>query len=188
MITKTDQHPPTTHSHQFQLFHNNSRQQQGYVNHYSIELITFSSEYKLFNNCKFNLVYRHSLSVKLNSVYYSVMVTRYCTYSCFVLLKMGDSETRNMQSSSQIKINSVTCASCWEIFCILFTHANIRAGHQCLEIHPTMSESYIRNVYATFYMGQSPPEQLIVAQVAQSSQNLTFWHRGFTFNSNKSPT
>ena len=27
---------------------------------------------------------------------YSVMVTRCCSYSCFVLLKMGDSETRNM--------------------------------------------------------------------------------------------
>jgi hypothetical protein len=27
---------------------------------------------------------------------YSVTVTRYCSYSCFVLLKMGDSETRNM--------------------------------------------------------------------------------------------
>ena len=27
---------------------------------------------------------------------YGVTVTRYCSYSCFVLLKMGDSETRNM--------------------------------------------------------------------------------------------
>jgi len=27
---------------------------------------------------------------------YGVMVTRYCSYSCFVLLKMGDSKTRNM--------------------------------------------------------------------------------------------
>ena len=27
---------------------------------------------------------------------YGVMVTSYCSYSCFVLLKMGDSETRNM--------------------------------------------------------------------------------------------
>jgi len=64
--------------------------------HYPIELIAFSGEYTLFNNCNFNLVYRHSLSVKFNSVYYSVMVTRCCSYSCFVLLKMGDSETRNM--------------------------------------------------------------------------------------------
>jgi len=33
--------------------------------HYSIELIAFSSEYTLFNNCNFNLVYRYSLSVNL---------------------------------------------------------------------------------------------------------------------------
>jgi hypothetical protein len=26
---------------------------------------------------------------------YDVTVTRYCSYSCFVLLKMGDSKTRN---------------------------------------------------------------------------------------------
>ena len=73
-----------------------SRYGYGYVHHYSIELIAFSAEYRLFNKCNFNLVHRHSLSVKFNSVYYSVTVTRYCSYSCFVLLKMGDSETRNM--------------------------------------------------------------------------------------------
>jgi len=88
--------PPTTHSHQFQLFHDSSRQQYGYIIHYSIELIAFSAEYTLFNNCNFNLVSRYSLSVKFKSVYYSVTVTRYCGYSCFVILKMGDSETRNM--------------------------------------------------------------------------------------------
>ena len=27
---------------------------------------------------------------------YTVIVTRYCGYSCFVLLKKGDSETQNM--------------------------------------------------------------------------------------------
>jgi hypothetical protein len=27
---------------------------------------------------------------------YGVTVTRYCSYNCFVHLKMGDSETRNM--------------------------------------------------------------------------------------------
>jgi hypothetical protein len=27
---------------------------------------------------------------------YCVMVTGYCSYSCFVLLKMGDSDARNM--------------------------------------------------------------------------------------------
>jgi hypothetical protein len=36
MKTKT---PPTTHTHQFQLLHDSSRQQYGYVHHYSIELI-----------------------------------------------------------------------------------------------------------------------------------------------------
>jgi len=30
---------------------------------------------------------------------YGVTVTRYCSYSCFVLLNMGDSDARNMQSS-----------------------------------------------------------------------------------------
>jgi len=28
-----------------------------------------------------------------NSIYYSVMVTRCCSYSCFVPLKMGDNDT-----------------------------------------------------------------------------------------------
>jgi len=45
---------PTTHSNQFQLFHDNSRQQ------------------------------------------YSVTVTRCYSYSCFMVLKMGDGEARNM--------------------------------------------------------------------------------------------
>ena len=30
------------------------------------------------------------------SICYSVTVTRCCSYSCFVLLKMGDSDARNM--------------------------------------------------------------------------------------------
>jgi hypothetical protein len=67
-----------------------------YIIHYSIELIAFSAQYTLFNNCNFNLVYRYSLSVKFNSIYYSVTVTWCCSYSCFVLLKMGDSDARNM--------------------------------------------------------------------------------------------
>jgi len=46
--------PPTTHSNQFQLFHDSSGQQ------------------------------------------YGVTVTRCCSYSCFVLLKVGDSDARNM--------------------------------------------------------------------------------------------
>jgi len=47
---------------------------------------------------------------------YGVMVTRYRSYSCFVLLKMGDSETRNRESRTWTKINSVTCASCWDLY------------------------------------------------------------------------
>jgi hypothetical protein len=110
--------PPKTHSHHFQLFHDNNRQQYKYVHHYSIKLIAFSAEYTLLNNCNFNLVYRYYLSVKFISVYYRVMVTRYCSYSCFVLLKMGDSKIRNMLSSSQTKIKSVTCESCRDLHTI----------------------------------------------------------------------
>jgi hypothetical protein len=40
---------------------------------------------------------------KFNSIYYSVTVTRCCNCSCFVPLKMGDSDARNMQSGCQIK-------------------------------------------------------------------------------------
>src|SRR5215475_6319042 len=58
--------PPTTHSNQFQLYHDSSRQQYGtYIIHYSVELTAFSAEYTLFNICNFNLVYRYSLSVNL---------------------------------------------------------------------------------------------------------------------------
>ena len=46
--------PPTTHSNQFQLFHDSSRQQDG------------------------------------------VTATRCCSYSYFVLLKMGDGDARNI--------------------------------------------------------------------------------------------
>ena len=53
-----------------------------------------------------------------------------------------------------------------------YTYIKGRAGHQCLEIHPATSEIYIRNVYATYFMGQNPLEELIVAQVPQSSQIL----------------
>jgi len=51
---------------EFPNFHDSNRQQYGtYIIHYSIELIAFSAEYTLFNNCNFNLVYRYSLSVNL---------------------------------------------------------------------------------------------------------------------------
>jgi hypothetical protein len=36
-------------------------------------------------------------------IYYSVLVFRCCGYSCFVLLRMGDSNAQNMYSSYQIK-------------------------------------------------------------------------------------
>ena len=36
-----------------------------YIIHCSIELIAFSAEYILFNNCNFNPVYRYSLTVNL---------------------------------------------------------------------------------------------------------------------------
>ena len=71
--------------------------------HYSIELIEFPAEYTLSTT----IVIYSSLPVlfisKFNSIYYSVTVTRCCSYSCFVLLKMGDSDARNMQSRCQIK-------------------------------------------------------------------------------------
>jgi hypothetical protein len=38
-----------------------------------------------------------------NRQQYGVMVTRCSSYSCFVLLKIGDSDARNMWSSCQIK-------------------------------------------------------------------------------------
>jgi hypothetical protein len=104
MKTKQINIPPTTHSNQFQHFHDSSRQQYGtYINHYSTEIIAFSAEYTLLNNCNFNLVYRYSFISKCNSIYYSVTFTRCCSYSCFVLLKMGDGDVRNMYSSCQIK-------------------------------------------------------------------------------------
>jgi hypothetical protein len=48
------------------------------------------NRYTVIDRVKFT---DYSLTVKFNSIYYSVMVTR---YRCFVLLKMGDSDARNM--------------------------------------------------------------------------------------------
>jgi len=47
---------------------------------------------------KLELMFFHDSSTQQ----YGVMVTRCCSYSCFVLLKMGDSNARNMQSIYQI--------------------------------------------------------------------------------------
>jgi hypothetical protein len=50
---------------------------------------------------------------KFNSIHYSVTVTRCCSYSYFVLLKMGCWWcTKHVEQLSD-KINCVTCASCW---------------------------------------------------------------------------
>ena len=66
--------PPTTHSNQFQLFHDRSRQQ------------------------------------------YGVKVTRCCSYSCFVLPKIGDMWRPKHVEQLSDKINSVACASCWDLY------------------------------------------------------------------------
>ena len=74
--------------------------------HHSLFYRTYCSFHRIYitnNNCNFNLMHRFSLTVKINSIYYSVTVNRCCSYSCFVLLKMGDNDTRNMQSNRQIK-------------------------------------------------------------------------------------
>ena len=47
---------------------------------------------------KLELMFFHDSSTQQ----YGVMVTRCCSYSCFVLLKMGDSNARKMQSIYQI--------------------------------------------------------------------------------------
>jgi hypothetical protein len=44
---------------------------------------------------------------------YGVTVTRCCSYSCFVLLKMGGGDGRKMLSD---EINSVTYAFCWDLY------------------------------------------------------------------------
>ena len=42
---------------------------------------------------------------------YGVTVTRCCSYSCFVLLKMGDVTPETCRAV--VRLNSVTCASSW---------------------------------------------------------------------------
>jgi hypothetical protein len=56
--------PPTTHSNQFHLSMIAADNSTGtYIIHYSVEIIAFSTEYTLFNNCNFNLVYQYYLSL-----------------------------------------------------------------------------------------------------------------------------
>ena len=86
---------PPPHSNQFQLFHNSNNNTDMYIIHFSIELTAFSAEYALSTT----IVILSNLYVLFNSknfIYYSVTVTRCCSYSCFVLLKMGDNDSRNM--------------------------------------------------------------------------------------------
>jgi hypothetical protein len=63
------------------------------------------------------------------SISYSVTVTRCCSYSRFVLLKMGDNDALNIEQLSD-KINSETCASCWD----LYTKIWIQVLSQLLQI------------------------------------------------------
>jgi len=44
---------------------------------------------------------------------YGVTVTGWCSYSCSVLLTMGDNDARKHVGHLSDKINSVTCASSW---------------------------------------------------------------------------
>jgi len=68
------------------------------------------------------LIYLSTLFNSKIQLYYSVMVTRYCSYSCFVLLKIGESETPKYVEQSSDKINSVTCASCWDLYTKIFVY------------------------------------------------------------------
>jgi len=86
---------PPTHSNQFQLFHNSNNNTGMYIVYYSIELTAFSAEYALSTTIVI-LSNLYVLFNSKNSIHYSVMVTRCCSYSCFVLLKVGDNNTQDM--------------------------------------------------------------------------------------------
>jgi len=58
-------------------------------NDYTV-LLSAAIAYKLENSHQFQLIHDSSRQ------HYGVMVTRYCSYSCFVLLKMGDSDAQIM--------------------------------------------------------------------------------------------
>jgi hypothetical protein len=67
--------------------------------------ITYLQEHKTTVNTASGNRYTVLLSDVIDSSrqQYGVTVTRCCSYSCFVLLKIGDSDAQNMQSSCQIK-------------------------------------------------------------------------------------
>jgi hypothetical protein len=109
--------PPTTHSNQFQLFHDSSRQQYGCV-HRSL----FYRKYCIFRriyisniNCNFNLIFMYYLSVNL-TLYIAVKrlpdavitVILWPEYGCWWCPK-------HVEQLSD-KIYSVTCASCWDLY------------------------------------------------------------------------
>ena len=62
---------------------------------------------------------------------YGVMVTRCCSYSCFMLLRMSDSDARNHVEQISGKINSVTCASSWDYILEMFKMLSL-----CSFFHP----------------------------------------------------
>jgi len=67
--------------------------------HVSGIYITHLQEHKTTVTTASSNCYTVLLSVVIvdsNRQQYSVTVTRCCSYSCFVLLKMGDNDTRNM--------------------------------------------------------------------------------------------
>jgi hypothetical protein len=54
----------------------------------------------------------HKTTVTTASGNRYTVIDRCCSYSCFVLLRMGDSDAEQLSD----KINSVTCAFCWDLY------------------------------------------------------------------------
>jgi hypothetical protein len=64
--------------------------------HVSGVTITHLQEHKTTVTSAFDNHYTLLLSAAIVEELYGIMVTRCCSYSCFVLLKLGDSDDRNM--------------------------------------------------------------------------------------------
>jgi len=115
MKTKTDHTPPKTHSNQFQLFHDSSRQQYGYVYHslFHRTYCIFRRIYIIYNNCNFNLVYRYSLLVNVTLLqcngYQMLQLQLFCAP------EDGCWWCRKQVEQLSDKINSVICASYWDL-------------------------------------------------------------------------
>jgi hypothetical protein len=119
--TKTDHTPPTTHSNQFQLFHDSSRQQYRYV-HYSLFYRTYCIFRRIYifnNNCNFNLIYRYSLSVNW---ILSITVLRLPDAAVTVVCAPEDGCWWRPKHVEQLpdKINSLKCASSWDLYISFF--------------------------------------------------------------------